>query len=482
MRARKRRPAAARATVPQRDGRCWFSLIVALGLASPTAARAQAAEPVSVSAVTLPLPPARAVYTLRRCLELAARNYPKVHEARARLRQKEAQLSQAKTAPYSDFTVTGGLGLAPTVLGTNVYSPNTDVAITSNMGLAWQIGIDGAIPLWTFGKITSATQAAEAQVDVGAFEVKKEENDVKLSVRRAYYGVQLARDALILLHDATSRIDRYITRMVQRVAAGEGDDIELIKTRMYRAELDARESEAKRGEQQALSSLRFLIGVEGPIDIPDRPLRRVRHSLAPLARYLAAARLFRPEINMARAGVTARRALMHLEESRFLPDLALGINARWARAPEVTDQLNPFVRDQANFLTYGAALVLKWKLDFLPQSARLAQAEAQLEEMRATERYALGGVGVEVEQAFAEAVDAGRRLDAYTRASGYARQWLIKVQQGIDVGTFEDEDIVTPAKEYALKRFLQMNATFDYNVAMSKLALATGWDAVVVED
>jgi outer membrane protein TolC len=86
-----------------------------------------------------------------------------------------------------------------------------------------------------------------------------------------------------------------------------------------------------------------------------------------------------------------------------------------------------------------------------------------------------------VERAFAEVQDASRRLDAYTRALRYARQWLLKVQQGIDVGTYEDEEIVDPAKEYALKRFSQMTATFDYNVAVARLALATGWDAITVE-
>jgi len=193
---------------------------------------------------------------------------------------------------------------------------------------------------------------------------------------------------------------------------------------------------------------------------------------------LEAARLFRPEINMARAGIAARTAQVRMERARYFPDIGIAMSAKYARAPEVTNQINPYVSDGANRFFYGAALGLKWKLDFLPQSARVAQAEAQLEEIRATERYAVGGVGTEVEQAFAEAQDAARRVDAYSRALGYARQWLIKVQQGIDVGTFDDEDIVSPAKEYALKRFAHMSAVFDYNVAMSKLAQVTGWEAV----
>jgi outer membrane protein TolC len=55
------------------------------------------------------------------------------------------------------------------------------------------------------------------------------------------------------------------------------------------------------------------------------------------------------------------------------------------------------------------------------------------------------------------------------------------VQQGIDVGTFEDEDVVQPAREYALKRFAQISAIYDYNIAVAKLAQVTGWDAVLRE-
>jgi outer membrane protein TolC len=423
----------------------------------------------------------RRVYSLKRCLELAELNYPKVHEAKAKLRQKNAQLDQAYTAPYSEFTMTGGLGPAPTVRGTSVYSPNTDTALTSNMALAWQLGIDGVVPLWTFGKITNLWDAARAQVRVGEHEVRKEKNDIKLQVRRAFYGVQLSRDSQLLVREATDQIDKYLKRLEEKVAEGEGDDIELLKLKMYRAELDARVSEARRQERIALAGLRFFIGAKESIDIPDRPLRRVPHTLGPVSRYLEAARLYRPEVNMARAGIVARQAQVRLEQSRYFPDFGLALSARYARAPEVTNQINPYVNDTANRFHYGAALALRWKLDFLPQSARVAQAEAQLEEVRATERYALGGVATEVESAFAEATDAATRLDAYSRALGYARQWMIKVQQGIDIGTMDDEEIVAPAKEYALKRFSQMSATFDYNVAMAKLAQATGWDAVLPE-
>lgn len=422
---------------------------------------------------------ALAGYTLERCIALTLKNYPKIHEARARLSYRREQQVQSWSQPYSEFNVTGGLALVPEVRGTPVYSPDNDVAISDNMGLAWQIGIEAAIPLWTFGKITGLWDASAAAVKLAQHDVEKEKNAIKLDVRRAYYGVQLARDAIALMTDAESEVDKYLRTLEKKVRAGDGDEIELYKLKIHRADLTAKHSEAQQKEAVALASLKFLTGVPSGLDLPEVPLVRVRHGLQPLATYLSAARLHRPEINMARAGLQAREAQVRIEQARYFPDIALGLNARWAKAPGITDQANPFVGDRANSVGYGAALVLRYKADFFPQQARVAQAKAQLEELRATERYALGGVAVEVETAYREAEDAQRRLDAYAEAASYAKKWLILVQQGIDVGTNDEEDIVDPAKEWALKRFAVMSATFDYNVAVGKLAQVTGWEALV---
>jgi outer membrane protein TolC len=423
----------------------------------------------------------RHTYSLKECLGFAERNYPKIHEAAAQLARMKGQLWEARTAPYSQFNATAGVVLAPTLSGTALYSPNTDAAITSSMALAWRVGIEGAVPLWTFGKITNAVDAAEAQTKVGEQNIRKAKNEVRLSVRQAYYGTLLSRDAQALLNEALSRVEQYLPRVEEKVRSGDGDDIQLLKLQIHHSELQARMSEAQKQERIALAGLRFLTGVGPALEVPDQPLRKAAHVLGPVGQYLTAARLFRPEVNMARAGIRARRALVGLERARFFPDIAIGVAASRSYAPEVSDQLNPFVRDDANYTRFGIGLVMNWSLDFLPRAARLAQAEAQLEEIRATERFALGGVGVEVETAFAEADDARKRLEAFSDAARYARQWLVKVQQGIDVGTFEDQDIVDPAKEYALRRFAQMAATLDYNVALAKLALATGWDAVAPE-
>jgi outer membrane protein TolC len=245
---------------------------------------------------------------------------------------------------------------------------------------------------------------------------------------------------------------------------------------MQRAEYEARESQARKAHANALASLRFLTGLTGAIAVTSEPLTRAKHELGPLVRYLQAARLYRPEVNMVRAGVLAQEARVRLERARYFPDFGIGITARWARATERTDQRNPYSSDGANQLGYGAAFVMNYKLDFLPQIARVAGAEAELEAIRASERFALGGVGVEVEEAFREAEDAKRRLDAWSRATELAERWLSQVERRIEVGTFDEKELFDPTEELAEKRYGKLTAIFEYNVALARLALATGWE------
>jgi outer membrane protein TolC len=416
-------------------------------------------------------------YSLARILELADQNHPNIAASRAKVAQAEAQLDEAYTAPFSQFRMSGGIALAPTVRGNSVFSPNTDVSLTSSLGMAWRAGIEGAIPFWTFGKITNLWDAAKANVRVSRAQVEVDRDAVRLDVRRAFFGLQLARDGIYLLSDARSTLTRAISKLEADIDQGKGDETDLLRIQVFASDLEVRESEARRYTLAALAGLRFYTGV-ADLDIPDAPLREPKHQLGHVTRYLLAARLYRPETAMARAGIAARTAQVHLARSQLYPTLGIGLSIGLSSAPEIADQINPFVTDPGNYFHYGAGFVFEWKLDFLPQAARIRFAEAQLEEVRAQERLSLGGVGAEVETTYQEVADWRRRVDTYRTAVKRAKRWLILVQENIDVGTMEEKDLLEPARQYALQRFSMLNAIMELDMAMSRLAKSTGWDAI----
>jgi outer membrane protein TolC len=416
--------------------------------------------------------------SLARILELADRNHPNVLAAQARLKQVRAQLDEAHFAPFSQFKLTGGFTVAPQIRGNSVFSPNTDASLTSSLGVAWRVGVDGIIPLWTFGKITNLWDAASANVRVHEHDVDKERDGVRLDVRRAFFGLRFARDAQHLLVEVKKELEKAETRAAAAAEKEDGDPIELAQVQTISAEIEARESEATRFEQTALAGLRFYTGVATCDIDPNLPLAPPRHPLGHVTRYLTAARLYRPEVQMARAGIEARTAQVKLAQSALYPDVGLLLTAGISAAPEIANVLNPYVSDPGNYFHYGAAIVFQWKLDFLPAASRVRFADAQLEEMRATEQLALGGVGTEVEIAYDEVVDWKKRTEAYGKAVSAAKRWLVLVSQGIDVGTKETKDVIEPAKSYALNKVSQLNAMYEYNMAMARLAKATGWDSI----
>ncbi|MBM4358192.1 MAG: TolC family protein, partial [Deltaproteobacteria bacterium] len=261
------------------------------------------------------------------------------------------------------------------------------------------------------------------------------------------------------------------------VEAEDADPIDLLKLQTYQSELRARLSEAARYEQVARAGLRYYTGVTD-LEVRQAPLEVGKHRLGHLATYLAAARLHRPEVKMARAGLDARTAQVKLAQAQLFPDIGVGLSFGASYAPEVSNQINPYVPDPGNYFRYGLGLVFQWSLDFPGAYARVAQAQAQLHEMVALDKKALGGVAAEVEAAYAEAVDWRKRVDAFAQAEKYARKWLATVQQSIDVGTLDEKEIIDPARRWAENRWSRLNATMEYNLALAKLARATGWDVV----
>jgi outer membrane protein TolC len=422
-------------------------------------------------------------YTLAECLSLSERNSAQLWAARARLGFVHAQLDEAKFTPFSYWSANATTGVIPTIGGTPFYNQVPRSALNQGFGQDFhpflQFGVRGTIPLYTFGKIDSIKRAAEAQVRYNEWDLEKTRLQVRADVRRAYYGLMLARDALYIAHDVLDQLNKAIDNVQSKIAAGDKsvEEADSLRLQIYRDELLARVAEAKKGEQYADAALRFFTGVQTAFDIPDEPLKRPDTPLGPVVRYLTAARLFRPDINLARAGVAARRAQLDFARAQLYPNIGMGLGFSYAIAPSATPQNTAWIGDPFN--GFGAALGfgVEWGLDLLPKNARVNGAESQLEEARAMERYALGGVAVEVENQYATAAEAKAREENWERAEHRAKRWISSVQDAIDLGTKDDRYIVEPLRAYVFARANHVQALMDFNVALSELARVTGWEA-----
>ncbi len=423
-------------------------------------------------------------YSLAECLTLAERNHPLLWAARARLAAVHAQLDEAKWTPYSYWNAHANYGILPPLGGTPFYNAVPRQLLNEGIGASWQpflqFSVTGTVPLYTFGKIDSIKRAAEAQVRLEEWDVEKVRQQTRMDVRRAFYGLMLAHDAMYIADEVLSRLQHSLDNMVASMERGETkyEEGDRIRMELSRDELRARVADAKKGEQFANAALRFLTGVQTAFEIPDEPLKRPEVVVGPVVRYLTAARLFRADINLARSGVAARRAQVDFARANMLPNFGVGVGFTYNVAPGATPQNTAWIGDPYNGFGAAFAFGVDWPLDLLPRSARVAQAESQLEEARAMERYALGGVAVEVEQAYAAVVEAKTREESWEHGEHRAKRWISSVQDAIDLGTKDERHILEPLKNYVYARAFHVQALMDLNIALSDLARVTGWDAV----
>jgi len=422
-------------------------------------------------------------YSLAECLALADRNFPKLWVARAHLAYAHAQLEEARWTPWFQWSATSNFGVAPALHGTAGF-PGSSLAqknINDIGGLSpfFGFGVSGVVPLFTFGKIDSSFRVAEAGIRVSEWDMEKSRQEMRLDVRRAFYGLALARDVRVVVRDAIERLGQAIRGVDSKIEKGDPSvtDVDRLRLEAYRQEVTAQSLQAPKAESQTMAALRFLTGVQTNFDVVDEPLRKPDRPLVAIAQYMEAARLFRADVNMARAGVTARRAMADYNRARLFPDLGLGLGADFMSTPSAVQQNNAWANDPYNHFSYYFGFGVRWSLDILPQAARIQQAESQLEEARALERLALGGAMVEVEKAYADALEAKQREEAWDTTEHKAKEWIAIANDHIELGSWDERSLLEPLRVYGNARVQHLTALMDFNVAMSSLALVSGWDS-----
>ncbi len=417
-------------------------------------------------------------------IEMASAN-PIVGAALADLDVHRARLGQAVWAPWSGFSASALFTAIPEQRGLSELRDGTLTRYAEDpqwSAVEWgpyvRLGLSGAIPIWTFGKLSSAREAAEAGVEAGRGGVERARHMVRSEVRRAYLSLLLAREILLLISDGRGYIDEARDEIRARIDRGEGGAamIDIYKLDALTADVDARELQARRLEDVALAGLRMLAGVDAGVRVADVTLGPFPIERRPVAEYVEMAGRGRPDLRALRAAAEAQRAKLRIERARYYPDLALGVTLGYAYSNVADDQHNPWLSDPYNYATYGAALLLDCPLDFGMDYWRVDEAEAALRRVEEQVEVLSRAVEAEVSDAYAAIVETQARTRAYDAGRTAAKRWLIAVLQGMTLGLHEAGDLTDALIAYFSNEANYLSAVWDLNVAWVRLAFTTGGD------
>jgi len=466
-------------------GRLRYPLIVIL------VAGAAALGPVTAHAKKM---------TLSELLEMARSSNPGLRASAAATEAMEAQLSEARRywLPSGDFTSLLGPSpnlkcQAPPDLIKPANQPDQEFreqncASTSSAeaglsNLSWnaiftRTDVKLIQPVWDFGKISAGVTAAEEGVEVSRQREAGARADLDLNIRKAYYGLKLARELLSTLEDGSGYVDEAQKKIEADLAAGTGTAAvgDKLRLRILRADVDARILEARKMANFAQAGLRALLGGEtsADIDIDDEPLEAVVIKSRPVSFYEDQARYNRPEVHMLNHAVKAKHALADLERRKEYPDLVLIGTASYAHAGAVDNPQNAFLNHFFNSSSAGVGAALRMQLDLGPKLARAARTRAEATEVEYRRAEALGGILLDVRKAYNDLQEAQARAETVHKGERAGKAWISSVAQNLAVGLAEPRDFQDALTAFFGMRGRYLQSVFDVNVASSALARATG--------
>jgi outer membrane protein TolC len=248
------------------------------------------------------------------------------------------------------------------------------------------------------------------------------------------------------------------------------------KFQLALVELDKQQQLIAQKKGLALAALAWKTGLqEGEsVELESPGLVPETAVLPPLDSLCALAFGQRPDWRRLQAGLAAKDALTQAARGGYYPQVVLSGALRYAVAPYRTDQHNPFVKDEFNYLNGGVVLRLRQALEWDLIGAEVDKARAEYLELKAKERLKAQGLRVDVQRAYGEYQQALAELGAATEARRLSRQWAKEAQEAYELDPEEAKELIAGFEAWAQSEQAYYEAVYHHNLALAKLEKTTG--------
>lgn len=421
--------------------------------------------------------PACGPLDLDTALSLAAARSDEVAVREAEVAAAEVDVALARAlriVPSASATLL--LGPTPEAHGNVVQSDSSSRSL-AGLGPFGRVDLAVVQPLFTWGRLDAASEAARAGVKARSLLVRDQLAAVQVRIVQLYWGEALGRRILEIAADvekALQEVDRRIDASLKR-ADGTITPADRYRVDHFHGVVRQRKADAQRGRDLARAGLAATLALPAErLALEEAPLEAGEEVVpeATAARTLSQRR--RSDIQALDQAIAASEAEVRAEEAAALPQVFLGGTFSYAYAPNRDLQLNPWVHDDFNLLAFGLALGVRQDLAFPLLRARAEKARAE----RATlerQRTALARLAdAQVDGALADLRSAGDRLAAARATLSSGKSWFRAAGLDFSAGLIEPRDLLDAYAGYVESQAWLAQAVYDVLGARARLAAATG--------
>jgi outer membrane protein TolC len=425
--------------------------------------------------------------TLKDLIDEALANNLRIRIDEARIGEARALLSLAAAQAYPRFDANLLAGGPLPERKTRVVNDVNTLTQASYLGQPFNWGelgftvhfdVNGVQPIYTFGKISSAKEAAGFAVKAATEKRVVTQAEVVMDVHRAFWAVQLTRSYVSSLRDGEKTLQKVLKKIEELLDAESPQVTENDRLRLVyaAATVRVRAKEAESASIIALGALKLLVGREQtvPMEVVTVDLDELPGKIPDLDQYVRVAREDRPEILALRAVVNASDKFALFRKNRLWPDIYLGGILSYAYTSNATDQTNPFIYDPYNYFTLGVGVGLRYELDVFNKVAELEQAEAATATHVQEEATVEQAVDFEVRKLHQDLTSGYERIPLLERANRAARGWLTASTLAYDIGTGDARELIDSFLAWAASEAELQKTRYDMHLAHADLSRAAG--------
>lgn len=401
---------------------------------------------------------------LKGAVTTAIQNNRDITIAELERREAEADVSAAAAKKNPSVSYSWQRNQYPTQVVTTALGTQS-----SNHG--YSQGINISWPIWTFGKVEGAIDAARYQKNIADLTVYKTEADTKLAAVQAYYQYLEAIKLAEVQAQSVTDYASHLNNVQQQFDAGIVAKLDVLSSNVSLANAKQKSIAADNTRDVAEANLNNIMRV--PMNTTLNPLDKnfpePEFDLT-MEQAILMAQKYRWELVEADYGVKAAEASLRSAKAGYLPTVSVGGGYSWKEA-SVT------AVDKDDWTVQGG---LSWSLwDGGATQASVKKADAAVKTAQETLLQAREKIELEVRQDYLNVLSYKEQIRAAEASVAQAEEAYkiatVRYSSGVGINL----DVLDAELALNTARTNYITALYNYNIGLATLEHAMGVPAVI---
>lgn len=353
----------------------------------------------------------------------------------------------------------------------NQYSSDSKTALQTGTNHGYSQEISVSWPIWTFGKVEGAIDAARYQKNIADLNVYKTEADTKLAAVQAYYQYLEAIKLAEVQAQSVTDYASHLNNVQQQFDAGIVAKLDVLSSNVSLANAKQKSIAADNTRDVAEANLNNIMRV--PMNTTLKPLDKnfpqPEFDLT-MEQAILMAQKYRWELVEADYGVKAAEASLRSAKAGYLPTVSVGGGYSWKEA-SVT------AVDKDDWAVKGG---LSWSLwDGGATQASVKKADAAVKTAQETLLQAREKIELEVRQDYLNVLSYKEQIRAAEASVAQAEEAYkiatVRYSSGVGINL----DVLDAELALNTARTNYITALYNYNIGLATLEHAMGVPAVI---